>query len=147
MLSKTCKYALRAIIYIAKSNVKENKIRIKEITEKIDVPTHFLAKILQNLVKEGLMSSTKGPLGGFYIDRPLCEMTLLDVVKVVEGKEYLEYCLLKNEPCDCMSTTKRHCPLHESFCRAKQEIRRFYQETTLYDIVMGMEIQEDLISL
>lgn len=147
MLSKTCKYALRAIIYIGKNSVKGEKIRIKKITDEIDVPAHFLAKILQNLAKEKVLASTKGPSGGFYIDRPLTEISLLEVIEVIEGKEFFVNCLLKNEPCDCQGTEEKHCPLHATFGPVKTELVRFYKETTLHDIISGIAQHESLIAL
>ncbi|MFV0553493.1 MAG: RrF2 family transcriptional regulator [Mangrovibacterium sp.] len=148
MLSKTCKYALRAIIYIAKNSADGKKIRIKSITEEIDVPAHFLAKILQNLVKDGVIQSTKGPSGGFYIDRPLAEIPLSEVVEVIEGKEYLNHCLLKNEPCDCQqSEGAKLCPLHEHFSEVRQEVKRFYQETTIQSVLESMELHGESIAL
>ncbi len=147
MLSKTCKYALRAMIYLGKYGTGDNKVRIKEITKEIDVPAHFLAKILQNLAKDGVIGSTKGPSGGFFLHRPLNEITLLNVVEAVEGKEYLDFCLLKNEPCDCVNNGDTHCPVHERFSVVKVEVNAFYEQTTIQDIIVGMDEHSGLIAL
>ena len=64
MLSNTCKYALRALIYLAKFSKEEKMIGIKKISEDLNLSSPFLGKILQNLVKQKLLVSTKGPNGG-----------------------------------------------------------------------------------
>jgi len=65
MFSKTCEYAIRAMIFIAQKS-KLGRVGIKEIAEAIDAPEHFIAKILQELCRKGLLQSLKGPTGGFY---------------------------------------------------------------------------------
>ena len=68
MFSKTCEYAIRAMIFIAQKSKDGNKVGIKEIAKGIDSPEHFIAKILQDLGRRGLLQSAKGPNGGFYLD-------------------------------------------------------------------------------
>jgi len=67
MFSKACEYGLRATIYIAQKSSEENKIGIEEISRAIDSPLHFTGKILQSLTRARVVSSIKGPNGGFYI--------------------------------------------------------------------------------
>ena len=64
MFSKTCEYAVRAMIFIAQKSKNGNKVSIKEIAKGIDSPEHFIAKILQELSKKKLLQSMKGPKGG-----------------------------------------------------------------------------------
>jgi Rrf2 family transcriptional regulator, iron-sulfur cluster assembly transcription factor len=67
MLSNTCKYAVRALIYLAKFSKEGKMIGIKKISEDLKLSSPFLGKILQNLVKQKLLVSTKGPNGGFAL--------------------------------------------------------------------------------
>lgn len=69
MFSKACEYAIRAVIYISIRSIAGSKLSIKEIAKEIDSPLHFTAKILQTLSREGIISSIKGPNGGFYINQ------------------------------------------------------------------------------
>ena len=69
MFSKTCEYALRAMIFIAQKSKAGYKAGIKEIVKEIDAPEHFVAKILQDLVRKGFVQSLKGPTGGFYLEQ------------------------------------------------------------------------------
>lgn len=65
MFSKACTYAIRAALYLAVHAGPQARLGVKEIAEALDVPKHFLAKILQQLVRNNLVSSVKGPSGGF----------------------------------------------------------------------------------
>ena len=68
MLSKTCKYAIRAVAYIAyKGNDSDVAVGVKKIKEDIDIPVSFLSKILQTLVRQSILKSYKGPSGGFVL--------------------------------------------------------------------------------
>ena len=69
MLSNTSRYAIRAVIYLALKSKDESKIGIKTISKDLDIPTPFLGKILQTLAKHKILSSTKGPHGGFGLGR------------------------------------------------------------------------------
>ena len=67
MFSKTCEYAIRAVLFIAQKSADGTKIGIREIAKGIDSPEHFIAKILQDLSRKGMVQSQKGPAGGFYL--------------------------------------------------------------------------------
>jgi Rrf2 family protein len=66
-LSKSFGYALRGILYVAVMQDEKRKVQIDEIATKLSVPKHFLGKIMQQIVKAGLLKSTKGPYGGFSL--------------------------------------------------------------------------------
>ena len=67
MFSKACKYAIRAVLYLSVHSSEDQKLGAREIAEAIDVPKPYLAKILQQLSKHKLISSSKGTGGGFYL--------------------------------------------------------------------------------
>jgi len=84
MLSNTCKYALRALIYLAKYSQDDNRIGIKKISEDLSISSPFLGKILQNLVKQKLLISNKGPNGGFSLAKQPENISLWDIVTTVD---------------------------------------------------------------
>ena len=94
MLSNTCKYALRALIYLGKNSEKDYRIGIKKISEDLGLSSPFLGKILQNLVKQKLLVSTKGPNGGFALGKKPDQITLWDIVAKVDGEEFFTNCLI-----------------------------------------------------
>jgi Rrf2 family protein len=111
MFSKTCEYAIRAMIYIAQKSRDGSKIGIREIAKGIDSPEHFIAKILQDLSRKGLIQSLKGPNGGFYMDSAARNISLAAIVIAVDGDKLFHGCGLGLKQC---SETKP-CPIHHEF--------------------------------
>ena len=99
MLTNQSKYAIRAVLYLAVYTSIDKKMGSKQVAEKIKVPAPFLAKILQKLVKEAIISSTKGPKGGFYLTEKNLLNSMLDIVRVIEGLELLGECFLGLPKC------------------------------------------------
>lgn len=119
MFSKTCQYAIRAIIFISKKSSEGLRVGIKEIASGIDSPEHFIAKILQQLGKKGLVSSAKGPNGGFFIEKG-SDCTIADIVKAIDGDSIFSGCGLGLNYC---SETKP-CPIHNEFKVVRDELSR-----------------------
>lgn len=147
MLSNTCKYALRALIYLGKFSKDDKRIGIKKISEDLGLSSPFLGKILQNLVKQKLLVSTKGPNGGFSLARHASEITLWDIVTKVDGEEFFTNCLISLEPCITHDSTKPLCPVHSQYDKLRTEIGAFYNDTTLEIISADIDKFEDLIKL
>lgn len=147
MLSNTCKYALRALIYLAKYSKDDQRIGIKKISEDLNLSSPFLGKILQNLVKQKLLVSTKGPNGGFSIARNKDEISLWDIVVKVDGEDFFTNCLIGLEPCRTHDTSKPLCPVHSQYDKLRSEISDFYQKTSLKMISEDIEKFEDIIRL
>ena len=147
MLSNTCKYAIRALIYLGKHHEKGVKIGIKKISGDLDIPTPFLGKILQNLVKQKVLVSTKGPNGGFGLGKLPEEITLYDIVTIIDGEDYFKNCLISMQPCSTHHENGQYCPVHNSFSKVREKISVFYSETTLAKIINDMVGHEDLIKM
>lgn len=147
MLSNTCKYALRALIYLGKFSEDNKRIGIKKISEDLNLSSPFLGKILQNLVKQKLLISTKGPNGGFALGKNSSEITLWDIVIKVDGEEFFTNCLISLEPCKTHDPTKPFCPVHAQYDKLRKEICTFYKETTLEIISKDIDKFEDLVKL
>jgi Rrf2 family transcriptional regulator, iron-sulfur cluster assembly transcription factor len=147
MLSNTCKYAVRALIYLAKFSKEQKMIGIKKISEDLKLSSPFLGKILQNLVKQKLLVSTKGPNGGFALAKPSSQITLWDIVTRVDGEEFFTNCLIRLEPCRTHDSSKPLCPVHTQYDSLRNEIGRFYQGTTLEIVGKDIEKYEDLVKL
>ncbi|MCL6524525.1 MAG: Rrf2 family transcriptional regulator [Thermoflavifilum sp.] len=127
MFSKSCEYAIRAVIYIAHQSRNGKKVSIREVAQGIDSPLHFIAKILQYLSKRNIIQSTKGPNGGFYLDKRAMKQTLEDVVIAMDGDQVFEGCALGLRYC----SESRPCPLHEEFKQIREQIRYSLQSTTI----------------
>lgn len=147
MLSNTCKYALRALIYLGKFSKNDQMIGIKKISEDLGLSSPFLGKILQNLVKQKLLISTKGPNGGFALAKKTNEITLYDIVIKVDGEEFFTNCLISLEPCRTHDPSKPLCPVHAQYDKLREEIAAFYKETTLEIIAKDIEKYDDIMKL
>lgn len=127
VFSKTCGYAMRAVFFIAYRTASGGRVGIKEIASGIDSPEHFLAKILQELTKKGIISSVKGPNGGFYVDAVSLKLPLADVVKAVDGDGIFTGCAMGLEYC----SERNPCPLHNEFKAIRNRIQELMYSTTI----------------
>jgi len=145
MLSNTCKYAIRALIYLANFSQDNKKIGIKKISDDLKIPSPFLGKILQSMAREKILASTKGPNGGFSLGRKAEEITLYDIVVHVDGEKYFNNCIIRLESCACFTEEISTCPVHRRFSSIRTDLIRFYQDTSLADIIDDFEISGEVI--
>lgn len=147
MLSNTCKYAARALIYLGKNATEKDKVGIKKIASDLGIPTPFLGKILQNLVRQKVLISTKGPNGGFALGKKAKDISLYDIVTIVDGEDYFKHCLISHEPCISIHAKGKHCPVHGRFSEIRAQLIDFYKETNIQVILDDMKGHEDIITL
>jgi Rrf2 family protein len=118
MFSKACEYAIRAVLYIAIKSIDGSRLSIKEIAKEIDSPEPFTAKILQALSRERIISSVKGPNGGFYLAPKAKPIPLAAIVKAIDGDDVLHSCALGLKEC----SDKFPCPIHEDIKSYKTKL-------------------------
>ncbi len=147
MLSNTCKYAVRALIYLGNYSKEGEKIGIKKIAGDLDIPTPFLGKILQSLVKHKILASTKGPNGGFGLGKPASEITLYEIVKTIDGEDFFMNCLINLEPCSSNKAKGKPCAVHNRFSEVRSSLMEFYSQTTIAAVTADMKGHEDLIKI
>ncbi|MGG7661800.1 RrF2 family transcriptional regulator [Dyadobacter sp. BHUBP1] len=127
IFSKTCEYAMRAVFYIAQKSEEGQKVGIREIALHINSPEPFLAKILQKLSKDGLILSSKGPNGGFYVDSGGLQRPLADIVQAIEGDSIFTGCGMGLSYC----SEANPCPLHNDFKKIRSQIVVMLQNTSI----------------
>lgn len=135
MFSKTCEYAIRAMIFIAKRSKSGEKVGIKEISKEIDSPESFIAKILQELSRKGLVLSTKGPNGGFFLDERLLEGSLANIVKTIDGEKIFSGCGLGLKQC----SEAKPCPIHYQFKVIRENMRDMLEGAKLGSFTEELE--------
>ncbi len=143
MLSKACKYAIRAILYLAIHSNKDKKIGIKSIAGELQTPQPFLAKLLQQLSTHKLVSSTKGPGGGFYLSEDDLNIKLWDIVVNIDGTEKFDQCFLGLDLC----SDKYPCPVHNVVKPFKNEILKDFKHKTIGQLRDEIETSGTLLSL
>lgn len=127
-LTRKGEYAIRGILYLARQ--PQGKVSlVGDIAAASDVPKSFLAKILQDFVKMGLVTSSRGTGGGFLLARPANRITLREVVEAVEGPIMPNRCLIGAGACD-----------RDGSCRVHPVWERVRQETVA--ILDGITIEE-----
>ena len=131
MFSKSFGYSLRGILYIALLQGKRKNVQVDEIAQQLCLPQHFMSKILKNLVKEKILSSSKGPNGGFHINEKTLSTSLLHIVEVTEGLGIINHCALRLQECN----SHNPCPLHYKMEAIKLNLKKELEETTIQDLV------------
>lgn len=141
MISNSLAHALKAVIYIAVNSSEEHRIRIQDLSEDIDAPKAYVAKLLQDLVRNGILRSAKGPHGGFYFKDADLDVNLIKIVEVIEGKTKYQTCLLTFKACD-----KKHpCPLHETIGTLRMSLLEKFRNITIRNLVEDIEQKKSFI--
>ena len=131
MLSKSCKYAIRATIFVASKTVQHEKLSVKQIAKAIDAPEAFTAKILQILTKHKVLSSLKGPYGGFFIEQYQLEQPVINIVNAVDGLAVFKECGLGLKQC----SENHPCPMHNEYKLVRDKLLATFEETTIAKLV------------
>ncbi len=126
IFSRSCQYALRAVIYLSKRE-EGSSVHVREISDALDIPHHFLGKILQVLNRDGLVVSTKGSNGGFRLGRPASDIRLGDIVDTIDGASTMDACILGFPEC----REEHPCPLHGEWSASRSIIVNLLKETTV----------------
>ena len=102
----------------------------KEIGDATTIPRPYLLKILQILLRMGLIQTKRGYRGGFRLAKPAGQISLWEIAEAIDGKEFLTRCLLGLADC----RDERACPTHEFWSKERPKIERIFRETMLTDI-------------
>ena len=139
IITRATEYAIRAILYMSRHPAGEI-IYKKDICKEQEITPAFLTKILQPLIKDGIVGSQRGVGGGFYLAKDPAQITLLDVVKSQEGPVYLNQCMIKEGNCE----REFFCPVHGAWADIRQE---FMKTLAKYDFSSLATQQEKIFSL
>ena len=130
MLSKASKYAITAVLHLAKKASKENKLGSKQLADQLNIPAPFLAKTLQELSKKGIISSTKGPHGGFYLTKENEKKTLFNIIDCLDDIEKFNQCYLGQPDC----SDDKPCVVHHLYLPFKNELIKKLEEKTILEM-------------
>jgi Rrf2 family protein len=127
MFSKSCEYALKAMIFVAQKSKNEARVGIKEIAKGTDAPEHFIAKIMQELGRKRLVLSIKGPNGGFYMTDKELNTSVADIVKAIDGDKLYVDCLMGLKTC----SEKTPCPMHDEYKAIKAKFIKMLEHNNI----------------
>ena len=142
MFSKKCEYALKAAIYLYTKSKDGEKLGIKEIAKKIESPEAFTAKILQELVRANIISSVKGPKGGFFIDPKAKPVLVIELINLIEGNDVFDRCGLGLKEC----SESHPCPIHNEVKSYSQKLKNLLHTKTLKEFAESVEKGEAFLS-
>lgn len=137
MLSNACQYAIRSILYLAIHTDENEKMGVKKIAEELETPQPFLAKLLQQLSRNNLVSSTKGPKGGFYLNKKDKENSIWDVIICIDGTSKFDQCFLGLTKCN----EEAPCPVHFTVVPFKKKLLQDFRDKTIAKF--AKDIQEN----
>jgi Rrf2 family iron-sulfur cluster assembly transcriptional regulator len=127
IFSKSFGYALRGILYVAMMSDEKRKIRIDEMANRLSVPRHFLGKIMNRVVKTGILNSIKGPNGGFSLNDTTLKTPLLTLLESIDGLEQFDGCVLRLRKCNADFP----CPLHYKIQASKNDLKNVLADTDI----------------
>lgn len=128
MISSRSRYALRALLDLSQ-HPPGKPVLVNEIAGRQNIPLNFLHQILLDLKLAGLVTSRKGPGGGFTLARPPEEITLADVLKSIEGPTLALACQGSKQDCACPHPEA--CAIRNALAAASEEMERLLRETSL----------------
>lgn len=135
MLSKKCKYAIHALVYLAERHGK-GPVQIGEIADSQKIPKKFLEAILLELRNNGILNSKKGKGGGYYLQRSPEEINLTEVIRLTNGPIALLPCVSLNfyESCEeCVN--EKNCTIRTTFLTIRDETLKILSESNLAALV------------
>lgn len=138
MISKACKYGIRATIFIASKGKIKEKPGVKEIAREIDAPEAFTAKILQLLNKKGVITSVKGPYGGFLCEEFQLQFPVIKIIEAIDGLAFFRECGLGLKQC----SDTHPCPMHFEYAKTRDQLMRSFQETTVESLAGNLNMGE-----
>lgn len=130
MLSYTCKTAVKAVIFLATKFETGEKTGIREIADHIGASEHTVGKMLQTLVRQGVIKSLKGPTGGFYISAGQLQQPIMNIVAAIDGADIFTGCGLGLSRC----SATHPCPIHYEYKEARDILEHIFKTKKIADL-------------
>ncbi len=134
LFSRQCEYALQAIFFLA-LKPRGEMTSIRELTDKLEIPYHFVAKILQDLTKKKLLISHKGPSGGFSLAKAAKDITIFQIVDAIDGDSFMKDCIFGFPDCG----SDNPCAAHENWGKIRNDIQKLLVSKNIYEMASSMQ--------
>jgi len=132
MLSNQSKYAIRGVIFLALHASIDNKLGSKDVGKKINIPIPFLAKIFQHLSKEKIISSSKGPRGGFFLSKDQLKGNLMSIISSLDGEDHFNSCYMGLSKC----SDTNPCAIHHLASPFNQHVKDEFKKRSIEDFAL-----------
>ena len=135
MISKKCKYALKALTFMAKNKDRSTPIFSSEIASKEGIPKKFLEAILRELRNVQILQSRRGKNGGYRFNKPPNEIYLAEVMRVIDGPIALLPCVSLNYYAPCEACEENVCSIKGVFETVRNETLSILGNTSIQSLV------------
>lgn len=129
LITRETDYAVRCVLYLAQK--PDQRTIVDEIAKRMHIPKHYLAKILQRLVREGIVESVRGINGGYRLLRSPKEISLMDIMGTIQGSVPVNVCALDKRRCQMSST----CSVHPVWVEIRKDIETRLKRETIDKLI------------
>ncbi len=130
-LTRAGEYAVRCVLCLARNDGTEKVVSRQVVAECGDIPSHFLAKIAQQLSRAGIITIMQGARGGYRLVVPPEKLTLLAVIEAIIGEIFLNDCVVRPESCHASSS----CAVNRVWMEARNQLRRTLAQVTFAQLL------------
>ena len=141
LYSRSSEYAISALVHLALLPPGEYALA-KSIATERGIPGHFLAKLLQELARDGFLKSAKGPHGGFRLNQPPEQISMLRIVEAVEGAGRYDRCIGGSAECD----ERALCGMHDSWMELRSRIIEYLGGTSIAELARSLGEKRRLLA-
>jgi len=138
IFSNPTEYAIRGIAELA-GRAPNGIMMLDDLIAGTDLPRDFLAKLFQKLVRGGVLKSAKGRGGGFSLARAAHEISLMQIVEIMEGPQCLDRCVVGLEKCN----DQMPCPQHDLYKPIRQRLKDYLATTTVADLAASLRAKQN----
>lgn len=137
LFSRQCEYAIQAVLFLA-LHPEGERVPTNDLTRRLKIPFHFLGKIMQSLTRKGLLTSEKGPKGGFSLALPAEDITLFHIVEAIDGAAFTHTCVLGFPEC----SGKNPCAVHHTWGDQRDQIYQMLVSRNIGEMARDMKRPE-----
>lgn len=131
ILNDTAEYALRAALYVAQHGSPQRPARVEEVATALGIPRNYLSKIMHTYVRSGILASSRGPQGGFWLVGHPSKVTLIKLVEPFDPMLPRRTCVLGRPEC----SDRNPCPAHSRWKETSENVASFFRRTTVADLL------------
>ena len=136
MFSKACEYGIKASVYIIDCSLKNEKVGMKDVAKAIESPEAYTSKILQQLSRNNIIQSEKGPTGGFSVEKDkINQLNLSMIVAAIDGDAIYKGCGLGFHQCN----ESKPCIIHHQYKSIRDDLKTMIENTLLVDLSEDIE--------
>jgi len=132
-LTKNTDYAVRALIELAQE--KERPLSARAIADRQDIPYQYLRRLLQALIKEGIVTSKEGVRGGMMLNRSAKSIGLADIIRLFQGDIKLSECMFRKRIC----CNRAKCVLRKRIAHIEELVKREMSGITIEDLLSDVK--------